>query len=118
MANVRREPGRREYTIEPGKRKENTYDYTLLFLALVLICFGFVMIYSSSSYIAQIKEGDAAYYVKRQMLAAGLGLIVMIFLLMVKVLIQVNLHYLKMEELMEICSLKMLILYIMLLIIK
>lgn len=79
MANVRRETARREYTIEPSRKKENTYDYTLLFLTLVLICFGFVMIYSSSSYVAQIKEGDAAYYVKRQMIAAALGLFVMIF---------------------------------------
>lgn len=78
MTNVRRETARREYTIEPGRKKENTYDYTLLFLTLVLVCFGFVMIYSSSSYVAQIKEGDAAYYVKRQMIAAALGLFLMI----------------------------------------
>lgn len=62
---------------ERKKAKKSYYDYTLLFLTLLLVCFGFVMIYSSSSYIAQLKEGDGAYYLKRQMIAAGAGFLVM-----------------------------------------
>ena len=39
---------------EVKKRKENPisyFDYNLLFLVVFLVCFGLVMLYSSSSYI-------------------------------------------------------------------
>lgn len=64
---------------ERKKAKRSYYDYTLLFLTLLLIVFGFVMIYSSSSYIAQLKENDAAHYLKRQMMAAAVGFAAMFF---------------------------------------
>ncbi len=55
------------------KRKERAisyFDYNLLFLIIFLICFGLVMLYSSSSYIAansSLYGYDGAYYLKRQL---------------------------------------------------
>ena len=42
------------------KKVHSYYDYSLLFLILFLVCFGLVMIYSTSSYNAQKFYGDAA----------------------------------------------------------
>ena len=49
------------------------FDYTLLFVVVFLVCFGLVMIYSTSSYSATIEEGDSLYYLKRQALFAVAG---------------------------------------------
>lgn len=53
------------------------YDFNLMFLTFLLICFGFVMIYSTSSYTAQVKNLGADYYMKKQMQAVAIGLIPM-----------------------------------------
>ncbi|NLZ83684.1 MAG: FtsW/RodA/SpoVE family cell cycle protein, partial [Clostridiales bacterium] len=55
------------------------YDYSLLFLTLFLVSFGLVMIYSTSSYNAQRLYGNATYYLERQALLAGAGILVMLF---------------------------------------
>lgn len=55
------------------------YDYSLLFLILFLVCFGLVMIYSTSSYNAQRIHGDAAYYLSKQALLGGAGILIMLF---------------------------------------
>jgi cell division protein FtsW len=55
------------------------YDYSLLFLILFLVCFGLVMIYSTSAYNAQRLKGDATYYLQKQALLAGAGILVMLF---------------------------------------
>ena len=49
----------------------------LLFVAAVvaLTCFGLVMIFSASSIEALSEQGDAAYYLKRQLLCICLGLV-------------------------------------------
>lgn len=61
-----------------NKRKsEYFYDYTLLFIVLFLICFGLVMLYSTSSYEANLDFGDPAYYLKKQIFATILGIGVM-----------------------------------------
>jgi cell division protein FtsW len=54
------------------------FDYTLVFLLIFLLAFGLVMLYSTSSYAANRDFGNAAYYVKRQTMAAALGLAAMI----------------------------------------
>ncbi len=63
------------------KRKENRqikyFDYSLLFIIIFLICFGLVMLYSTSAYDAQITFKDPTHYLKRQAMAFGLGLIFM-----------------------------------------
>lgn len=64
------------------KKKEQSeyfFDYSLLFIVLFLLGFGLVMIYSASSYTAaQDYNGDAAHYLKRQLTAVIIGLILMI----------------------------------------
>lgn len=60
------------------RKKEKTFhyfDYTLLFIIIFLVGFGLVMLYSTSSYNAQIKFGNSAYYLKRQMMAVALGFV-------------------------------------------
>lgn len=64
------------------RRKEQTeyfFDYSLLFIVLFLLGFGLVMIYSASSYTAfQDYDGDAGHFMKRQLLAIIIGLVMMI----------------------------------------
>lgn len=63
------------------KRKEQTeyfFDYSLLFIVLFLLGFGLVMIYSASSYEAFQDFQDAAYYLKKQVVAILIGLVMMI----------------------------------------
>jgi cell division protein FtsW len=53
-------------------------DSWLLLVALALICFGLVMVYSASSFQAARYYGDASYFFQRQLLSAFLGLIAMV----------------------------------------
>ena len=59
---------------ERKKKPIKYFDYSLLFLIIFLLCFGLVMLYSTSSYAGANKFGDAAYYVKKQLFATGLGI--------------------------------------------
>lgn len=64
-----------------GKKAKtySCYDYSLLFLTLFLVCFGLVMIYSTSAYSAQMfRNGDSMYYLKRQGGSALLGIVAML----------------------------------------
>ncbi|MCM1100834.1 MAG: putative lipid II flippase FtsW [Clostridium sp.] len=64
------------------KKREQTeyfFDYSLLFIVLFLLGFGLVMIYSASSYTAfQDYDGDSGHFMKRQLLAIIIGLVMMI----------------------------------------
>lgn len=53
------------------------YDYSLLFLIIFLLCFGLVMLYSTSSYYGFTRFGDSAYYLKKQLFATSLGIVAM-----------------------------------------
>ncbi len=64
---------RRPETKENGEKQIKYFDYTLLFIIIFLVGFGLVMLYSTSSYNAQIKFGDSAYYLKKQLFASLLG---------------------------------------------
>ncbi len=74
---------------ETKKRKEKAilyFDYNLLFLVIFLICFGLVMLYSSSSYIcanSAMYEYDGAYYLKKQLRNYILGAFGMVFFIAV-----------------------------------
>lgn len=59
-------------------KKVGMFDYTLLFIVLFLLCFGLVMLYSVSSYEANLKFEDSAYYLKKQLFATCIGLVIMI----------------------------------------
>ena len=49
----------------------------LLLVSFGLVAFGLVMVYSATSASAALENGDPAYYVKRQAIYAGLGLVLM-----------------------------------------
>ena len=48
------------------KKKTDYYDYSLLAVIILLTCFGLVMLYSTSSYMAELNHGDDMYYFKKQ----------------------------------------------------
>ena len=52
------------------------FDYSLLAILICLVCFGLVMLYSTSSYSAMMKQnGDSLFYFKRQLLFCIVGFI-------------------------------------------
>ena len=66
-----------------GRKRASEYyfDYSLVFIVLFLLGFGLIMVYSASSYEASVSEKlgyDAAYYFKKQAVAAILGLVAMV----------------------------------------
>ena len=58
--------------------KVHYFDYSLLAIVIFLMCFGLVMLYSTSSYDAQLSLGDSMYYLKRQGIFSVLGFIIML----------------------------------------
>lgn len=60
------------------KQVESFFDYSLLFIVLFLLGFGLVMIYSTSSYDANLHHNDSTYYLKKQVIATIIGLAAMI----------------------------------------
>lgn len=71
MARTAKDQGR-------AQKLNNYYDYSLLFLTLFLVCFGLVMIYSTSSYNASRDTGNPAFYLEKQATFAVLGVLVML----------------------------------------
>ncbi len=61
-------------------KKTQYFDYTLLAIVIFLVCFGLVVLYSTSSYSAQLKFGDSMYYFKRQALISLVSLGGMLFI--------------------------------------
>lgn len=59
------------------QKGESFMDYSLLFIVLFLVGFGMVMVFSSSSYEANLKLGDSTRYLRQQLFASILGLIAM-----------------------------------------
>ncbi len=72
---------------QPSEKRTTSYfDYNLLFLVIFLICFGLVMLYSSSSYICANSAKyryDGAYYLKLQLRNAVIGAVGMVFITLV-----------------------------------
>ncbi len=56
-------------------------DYSMIFVVLFLVCFGLIMVYSTSSYEASMStltDNDPAYYLKKQLFATVVGLVFMV----------------------------------------
>lgn len=53
------------------------FDYTLLTVVLFLLCIGLVMLFSVSSYDANLTFGDSTYYIKNQLKNTLIGLVAM-----------------------------------------
>lgn len=62
------------------ERTAGGMDQLLLVVALLLIGIGIVMVYSASGVLAATKHQDTAYFLRKQLTAAGLGLAVLIVL--------------------------------------
>ena len=54
------------------------FDYNLVAVIVFLMCFGLVMLYSSSSYEGMTEMGDAMYFFKRQGLFSAVSLLWML----------------------------------------
>ena len=57
-------------------------NWVLISLVFLLIALGMLFIYSASSYSSGIKYDDSFYFVKKQLLGFGMGLVVMLFFTM------------------------------------
>lgn len=55
-------------------RRRQAFDYTLLAVALILVSWGLVMVYSASAIWAEQKLGQSLYFFKRQLLWATISL--------------------------------------------
>ncbi len=65
-----------------AKHREKTkyFDYSLLVIILFLVCFGLVMVYSTSYYSGmRMKNPDPAFYLKKQVTSTIIGSVVFIF---------------------------------------
>ena len=63
-----------------AKRRGLNIDYSMLFIVLFLLMFGLVMLYSTSSYEANLKYDNSAFYFKKQAIATVIGLAAMMFI--------------------------------------
>lgn len=57
------------------KSTTDFYDFNLVAVIVLLTCFGLIMLYSTSAYMAEINFGDDMYYFKKQ---AGISLVCII----------------------------------------
>ncbi len=55
--------------------KRPSFDYILFFCMLALVVFGVLMVYSASSYSAQLQYGDSLFYLKKQVMGVIVGLV-------------------------------------------
>lgn len=60
-------------------KKQKFFDYSLIFILVFLLAYGFVMLYSTSSYTAQLKYGDSTYFLFKQIKALAVGIVLMLF---------------------------------------
>ena len=73
-----KEVNKEHKNVEMTRKKKRSgivyFDYSLLAILICLVCFGLVMLYSTSSYSAMMKQnGDSLFYFKRQLLFCIVG---------------------------------------------
>lgn len=61
--------------------KKLKVDKVLLIVSIVLVIFGLLMVYSASNVVALYKYNDSFYFIKRQVIFAGIGLSLMILII-------------------------------------
>ena len=60
--------------------KTKYFDYSLLVIILFLVCFGLVMVYSTSYYSGmRLTKPDPAFYLKKQIKSTAIGMVAFIF---------------------------------------
>ncbi len=80
-AKKRRSSGKEIRAFSPPhlRIRKLSVDFTLVFIVAILVAFGLIVIYSSSSYIAALgKEADPAFYLKKQLISVVVGFLMMI----------------------------------------
>lgn len=60
------------------RQRADYYDYNLLAVVILLVAFGLIILYSTSSYVAEMRFGDDMYFLKRQLLYAVISIAAMI----------------------------------------
>ncbi len=63
-----------------SKIKADYYDYSLLAVVVLLICYGLIMLYSTSAYEATTKFGDDMFYFRKQAMISVFAIAAAIFL--------------------------------------
>lgn len=61
--------------------KKLKVDKVLLIVTIVLVIFGLLMVYSASNVVALYKYNDSFYFTKRQLVFAGIGIVLMILII-------------------------------------
>ncbi|MCH5146940.1 MAG: putative lipid II flippase FtsW [Clostridiales bacterium] len=59
--------------MKPFKKSKKAGDIPLLICVFLMACFGCLMIYSASSYTAEVQYGDSLYFVKKQIIGLVIG---------------------------------------------
>ncbi len=76
MDKVRQMPSNRYGRRERRAKKKagiQYFDYSLLAVIVFLVCFGLIMLYSTSAYSAMVQYNDSMHYFKRQVGFCALG---------------------------------------------
>lgn len=63
------------------KKKQTTsyFDYTLVVIIVFLLAFGLVMLYSASSYSAQLNGQKSTFYLNKQIVNDIVGIVALLF---------------------------------------
>lgn len=79
MAKNRRVKRQKTGSMETREKKRGNvihfFDFNLLTVLIFLICFGLVMLYSTTAYSALVEHEDSMYYFKRQLIFYGAGFV-------------------------------------------
>src|SRR3990167_10780029 len=59
-------------------KREPLFDLWILLITLILVMIGLIMVFSTSSILAQDRYGDSYYFIKRQMFYASIGLALLV----------------------------------------
>lgn len=82
MANTkvqkRKKPAASKRSRTRKRVRSDYYDYSLVAVIILLTCFGLIMLYSTSSYMAQVDYGNDMYYFKKQ---AGISVVCIVLAL-------------------------------------
>lgn len=63
-------------TRQKKKQTNDYYDFNLVAVIILIMCFGLIMLYSTSSYMAQVNEGDDMFYFKKQAFYSSVCLVI------------------------------------------
>lgn len=69
----RQKAGREEAREKKSRNVIRFFDFNLLTVLIFLICFGLVMLYSTTAYSALVEHEDSMYYFKRQLFFYAVG---------------------------------------------